>query len=313
MNCQEVQLHLSLYLYGELEFSAEEDVEQHLAGCSLCQLALVREKSWHSSLHAETKDAPLELLSECRRELHAALTADRPLTLDLPWWRRLDWPIRLTGQWSGRLAFASLFVFFGFTLSRWAVRIPLLSGLGSNVAEADLTPGFTRVRGVQAGNGNQVHILIDRVQPDEVTGTLDDNGVRQLLLQASKDPGDPGLRVDSVEMLKGQNGSDIRDALLYSVQHDENPAVRLKALEGLRHFRSDQVTRDALRSVLETDASPAVRTEAIDVLVPTDSAGSVSPELAATLQSVIESEPSNDYLRARCQQILQTSKTPGLY
>jgi anti-sigma factor RsiW len=42
MNCQQVQTNLSLYLYGELEFAAEEELEKHLEGCSFCQLALAR-------------------------------------------------------------------------------------------------------------------------------------------------------------------------------------------------------------------------------------------------------------------------------
>ena len=44
MTCQDVQSSLSLYLYGELDFAQEEEVENHLADCAACQLSLAREK-----------------------------------------------------------------------------------------------------------------------------------------------------------------------------------------------------------------------------------------------------------------------------
>ena len=116
-----------------------------------------------------------------------------------------------------------------------------------------------------------------------------------------------------MELLLGHDGSDIRDALLYSVTHDDNAAVRLKSLEGLRNFKDDRETRDALLQVLENDESPAVRTEAIDVLVPANAAGPVSPDLADTLRGIIRSEPADEYLHARSLQILNSGKHSGLY
>ncbi len=176
-----------------------------------------------------------------------------------------------------------------------------------------LSPGTSRVRTVQPDSNNRVRLVIDHIQQQEITGNVDDDYVRQLVLQASKDPSDPGLRIDSVEALKGQSGSDIRDALLFSIQHDENAAVRLKALDGLRHFRADRVTREVLRSVLESDDNPAVRAEAIDVLVPAGAAASISPDLTQTLQTIIESDAASDYLRARCLQILSAEKLQRPY
>ena len=60
MTCHQVQLSLSLYLYAELDFSQEEELERHLSECDLCKRALDREKAWHSALKAENADVPLE-------------------------------------------------------------------------------------------------------------------------------------------------------------------------------------------------------------------------------------------------------------
>ena len=56
MTCTQVQQNLSLYLYGELDFAAEEAVETHIGGCAFCQLALAREKEWHTWRTAIEKD-----------------------------------------------------------------------------------------------------------------------------------------------------------------------------------------------------------------------------------------------------------------
>jgi len=42
MTCHDVQLQLSLYLYGELNFASEEALENHLSECAFCQRALAR-------------------------------------------------------------------------------------------------------------------------------------------------------------------------------------------------------------------------------------------------------------------------------
>jgi HEAT repeats/Putative zinc-finger len=317
MNCQQVQTSLSLYLYGELEFAAEEELEQHLQECSFCQLALSREKAWHTKLNAERKDVPLDLLGQCRRDLRAAMKA--PEVKDSRrTWQFTDVFGALSsggGQWSKRLAFASFFLFAGFSLSSWMGRVHFVNrlGAGNEVQMGVLNGPMSRIRDIQPGSNNQIRIVIDRVQEQEIVGSIEDEAVRRLLLTAIKDPADPGLRVDSVELLKGQDGTDIRDALLDTVRHDENAAVRLKALEGLRRFRDDQATHETLRSVLQYDDNPAVRSEVIDVLVPMNGPLKVTPELAGTLEEIARSERDNDYLRARCLQVLRMVGTPRAY
>ncbi len=316
MNCQQVQTNLSLYLYGELEFAAEEELEQHLQDCSFCQLALSREKAWHTKLNGERKDVPLDLLGQCRRDLRRAMKA--PEARSRRSWRFPDFFSAFDfsgGQWSKRLAFASFFVFAGFGLSTFMDRIHLVNrlGIGNETQMGILNYPASRIRDIQPASNNQIRIVVDRTQEQEIVGSVGDEAVRQLLLTAIKDPADPGLRVDSVELLKGQDGTDIRDALLYTVRHDENAAVRLKALEGLRRFRDDRATHEALRSVLQYDSSPAVRSEAIDVLAPMSGPLKITPELAGTLEEIARSERDDDYLRTRCLQILRIAGTPRTY
>ena len=168
MTCQQVQVNLSLYLYGELEFAKEEELELHLPGCSLCQIALSREKAWHTSLNAERQDVPLDLLSKCRRDLRVVLQAADTQPLRGRTWLSRLLPVSRTRlrfkkwsfeamhlspvRWSPKLAFASLFVFLGFSLARWADRFPAFTSLQfGDSTQAGLAPAFSRVRAGSRG------------------------------------------------------------------------------------------------------------------------------------------------------------------
>jgi hypothetical protein len=314
MTCHEVQVNLSLYLYGELDFAREEALEQHLEECALCQRFLAREKTWHTSLNSSRLDAPLELLSQCRQNLASVIAHKAEEQKQYPVsWRHWTQPFGFAaGRWSVGLALASFLVFIGFTSARWIDRHGLPGG-SDNAATSGMSlvnPSYARIRDIQPGDHNQVRILFDQVNQRAVTGTPEDETVRRLLLAAMQDTADPGIRVDSVEVLKGQNGADVRDALLKTVRHDPNAAVRLKALESLRPFASDAPTRDALKFVLQHDDNPDVRSEAIDVLAPASPGLDVTPDLAITLQEIMRSEQENDYVRARCLQILRSMNAP---
>jgi hypothetical protein len=192
----------------------------------------------------------------------------------------------------------------------------LFPGLGdSGVSQASLLgSGVARVRDIQPSDDHRVRIIVDRVHEQEITGLPNDRVIRALLLAAARDASDPGIRVDSVEMLNGERGADVRDALLYAVRHDPNAGVRLKALQSLRPFADDPATRESLAYVLKNDDSPAIRTQAIDVLAPAMENRKIGPELAGTLQEIMRSDQSDDYVRMRCMQLLGEMKSlPDVY
>ncbi len=310
MNCQEVHNNLSLYLYGELDFAAEAELEQHLSECAQCEHALGREKAWHSAVKSEQIDVPLDLLAQCRQELAEAIPRrgkqSKFALLDR---FRFAGPFGLAvSGWSLGIAAASLLVLVGFTAGRWVDRhgVP---GIRSGISEASLfDPTTERIRDIQPSDNDRVRIVVDQMKEQAITGRLDDRGVRRWLLVAAKDPTDPAIRVDSVELLKNQSGNDVRDALLDCVRNDPNAGVRLKALDGLRQFRDDPATQETVKFVLEHDYDPGVRSEAIDVLVPYREKTNFSPELADILEQIVRSGQADDYVHMRCVHTLREMK-----
>jgi HEAT repeat protein/putative zinc finger protein len=312
VNCHEAQADLSPYLYGELDFASEENLEEHLSGCAFCQRALESEKSWHTALNAERRDVPLDLLARCRQDLRSAFSGEVKLRSIKPLWRRWLDGLDFSGRrWSWQIALASFLLFLGFTFARWVDRNGWPGGVdrGGLVTMGVLNP-TARIRDIQPDDAGNVRITVEQVRQGEVTGSVADENVRRLLLAATRESADPGIRVYSVEMLTSQGGDDVRDALLNSVLHDPNAAVRLKAIEGLQRFAADSTSRSALRYVLEHDDNPGVRSQAIEILAPREGRLALTPELAGTLQDIVRSDDSDDYVRTRCLEVLRQINAP---
>jgi hypothetical protein len=155
-----------------------------------------------------------------------------------------------------------------------------------------------------------VQVTYNRVVPETVQGSLDDPQIRQLLLIGIKAASNNGVRTDSVALLAsecraghqcvGGDGS-IRNGLMVSLRYDKNPAVRLKALEGLQPYVAvDQRVRDSVLEALMHDANAGVRTRAISVLGPVESDSSVRQ-----VMRTISTTDENPYIRTVSTHLLQ--------
>ena len=304
MTCPEVQNKLSLYLYGELDFREEERLEEHVGICAACEQALAREKEWHAAANAGRADVPLALLEQCRQNLKSAIGASHARGGQPSW---LAWlhSAGFVPRWSMRLAVASFLVFAGFSAGRFIDRNGWPGAASARIDSMGLIdPANARIRDVAPAENNRVRIVFDQEQ--SISGPVDSAEMRRWLLAAAKEQQDPGVRVDSVEMLNEQAGREIRDALLESARHDPNAAVRLKAVEGLARYRDDAATRDGMVLVLQHDDNPGVRSKAIDVLAPLSAQNvNISREVAGALADVMRSDQQDDYVRLRCAQILR--------
>jgi len=315
MTCHQVQTNLSLFLYGDLDFATEEALEDHLAECPACQLALDREKAWHANLNAEHADVPLDLLAQCRQDLALATRAESQVKQASPFWERAAAFFGFaTNRWSERLAVASFFLFLGLGLSHWNNRFNVASPFTApgDLAEASML-GRVQVRDVRPIGEGKVRLSLDQIQRGELVGSLSDESVRRLLLSTIRSSADAGLRVDSVELLMGQSAPEVREVLLQSAAKDPNAAVRLKALQGLRAFQTDEETRSTLLSVIQFDDNSGVRSEAMEVLVPSGAEIRLAPDIAGAFQQIIRSEHEDDYIRLRCLQILQAASVSHIY
>jgi hypothetical protein len=298
MNCEEIRSDLTLYYYGELESEQEELVEQHLADCAGCRAELTQLQNLLTQVDTAASEPSAELLAQCRAGLSAAMQPEAR-----PAWRRFLESLRppaWVSQWVAQPAMAAALLGLGFFGGKVFEQNRFVSSHTEEVA---------RVRAIHGQGDGTVRIVVDEPRERVVSGGLQDENIQRLLLAATRQSADPGLRLESVDLLRNRvNRDDVRQVFLQTLAKDADPGVRLRTLEALRPFTQEQDVRRAISSVLLGDANPNVRVLAIDVLVD----GHPS-EMVGTLQQVIRQE-DNEYVRSRCLRALGAMRaSPGTF
>jgi hypothetical protein len=295
--CEKVREQLSMLLYGELSFDEEGAVDTHLEGCTECRAALEREREIHAAFDRAEIEPPASVLWESRQNLQRQIAAEHAPVYRVSWWDQF-----LDTRWlksAGALALLSI----GFFGAR------MFPNLGLGVTGMSLMdPGAQRVRSVEPAPNGGVQIVLDETRQRVVSGGLDDQNIRVLLLSAAKDPSDPGLRYETVGILNDRaQTAEVRDTLIYALEHDENAGVRLKAMDGLKPFVQQAEVRKALAGVLLSDGNPGMRTQAIDLLtqgVGDSTSNGLDRDVIGTLQELMNHE-NNAYVRQRGERVLQ--------
>jgi len=261
MNCDWVRSVLSLFLYGELSFEEEETVHGHLAACEACRQALERERALHAALDLTEMAPSAGLLAGCRSRLSESLEAE---SARRGWLRRLwDWTGQPLPPAVLRPVAALGLVAVGFLTARM-----FPTGALQVQPPAQKSPVAAQVRYLEPDPSGGVRIVVDETRQRVFSGSLGDAPIQRLLLEAAQNPLDPGLRLDSLDILRARGDSPlVRKALLEALRTDSNAGVRLKAVEGLKPYGADPQVRSALAQTLRTDDNVAVRAQAVDLLV----------------------------------------------
>ena len=290
MSCQHFEEQLPLYLYGELTPAEEELFEAHGAACAACGQALERERALHAAMHDSEAEVPELLLSSCRRDLASALQSTAGPESRLGWYVRWRNWIGVAG-WKPVAALA--LVACGFLAGRAGQR-----PVDKNFPAESLV---TRVRDVNPDGEGRVRLVLEETRQRTLGGSLDEEPIRQLLLAATQDPADAGIRFESVDLLRRQSSAlDVRQALMAALERDPNPGVRLKALEGLRPLAGDPLVRQLFARTVERDDNPGVRTQAVDLLIQHG-----QKDVVEVLQRLLQRE-DNGYIRSRSQRALES-------
>ncbi len=311
MKCEWVQQNIVLFVYDELPDDARFELQQHVSRCAGCAGELESAKKFRSDFsRAPIQDPSPNFLAASRMKLQEALESAE----QGGWWHRFIFdPVAWLHQIRFAPALASAIFMVGFAggigatykmvkggvtdVSSGAANAPVQSSLGASVGTS---VGAIQSVSQQPGS-NQVTIKYDAVSPQVRTGSLNDPNIQQLLLYAARNNFNPGVRMDSVDLLTQQpNDTHVREALIYALRYDSNTGVRLKALDGLGPSVKDDVqVRDAVLESLMADANPGVRIEALRLLVPVRADSSVRIVLQR-----LAAKDENRYIRSQARTLL---------
>ena len=301
MKCEWVQENILLHIYNELPDDARYELEQHVARCTDCAAELKSTRQFHATISQFPVSEPSpNLVAGSRMRLQEALET----TEQGGFWQRFlfdpgAWlrPIKLAPALTAAIFILGFAGGIGATYQvmngRPPVEIPAATPVESSIS------GIRSV--TQQPGSSQVSIRYDTVSTQEAQGSLNDQRIQQLLLFATRNNYNSGVRMDSVDLLS-QQPQDVRarEALLYALRYDSNPGVRLKALAALgTSVKDDLRVRDAVLEVLLHDSNPGLRTNALHLLGPVRADSSVR----AVLKQLADGD-SNQYIRSQARTVL---------
>jgi hypothetical protein len=298
VNCEWVRERAGLYAYGELESAEEEVFEDHLAQCEQCR-ALVAENQQLIGLLNDVEVAPpAGLLEKCRKDF-ARAHQQRQAGFAACWRRWTAWA-PAASAWLWKPAFGCALLLVGFGAGTWHEQRQSLHRI-----EAE----FARVRAIEGTGEGTVQILLEEPRQRRIEGGLHEASIERALLAAVRRAEDPGLRGESVDLLRNRcNREEVRKVVLQTLEKDDNPLVRLRALEALRPYAGQPEVQQTLGRLLLNDPDPRLRIQSINLLVDGTNEGMVG-----TLQQAIRNEP-DEYIRAQCLQLLARLRaSPGVF
>ena len=270
MNCDQAIESIPLYYYGELPPEDEERLEQHVDGCPACRAELGRQRRMAAALDAGQVNVPAGLLAECRHDLMRAVYREEAPVRAYPGRRMGLVPRRIFGsvRSDSRVGGSRLGAVALLALGWFSARLTTAPKPLSEMAMPAQDVVYSSIRSVQPDAAGRVQIALDETRRRTVSGRLDDDNIRRLLLAAVREQDNPAVRVESVGLLRTDAvGPDVRPVLLSAALHDPSAAVRLKAVEGLKAIAGDPDVRKTLSQVLLTDENPGVRIRTIDLLM----------------------------------------------
>jgi len=309
MNCKEWEQSVWLYLYDELTAEQRAGCDSHLAACEGCRLRLEETRRLHTLLKECPSSEPTpELLVTSRMGLEDALDREE-----------LGWRALLRGWLPGfslvpaRAAATVLtLVVFGFGLG-WTLR-PRAERI-QQAADESIPAPFTgadlsnlRINSINQVSADPqtggVRIALDAERRVTLQGSLDDPRIRQVLVYAVKSYENPGIRRDTLDVLRNQsNNPSVRAALLFALRHDQNAGVRLEALNATRNMQCGRDVHQALLDSLENDPNVGIRLAALDALLEHAEREGPDESVVAELQKLATND-RNPSVRMKCQAAL---------
>src|ERR1700693_4905478 len=301
MKCEWVQENILLHIYNELPDDARYELEQHVARCADCAAELKATRQFHATISQLPVQEPSpNLVTASRMRLQEELENTEQggfwqrLVFDPGAWLR---PIKLAPALTAAIFILGFAGGIGATYQvmngRNPVEIPTAAPIESSI---------TGIRSVtQRPGSSQVSIKYDTVSTQEAQGSLNDQRIQQLLLFATRNNYNSGVRMDSVDLLtQTPNDTHVREALLYALRYDSNPGVRLKAIGSVGSYvKGDVRVRDAVLEALVNDSNPGLRAQALRMLEPVRADSSVR----VVLEKLAEKEP-NQFIQSQARNVL---------
>lgn len=328
MTPRQLREWLYLSLYDELSEHEEHLLQEYLAKDETARDEYDQLKKLHQTLEKEDrKTLSDKTLWEARQGLQAVLRYEQAsrsfwqrVTDTLTIWKDLipmEWIPRYRVVFGGGAIFA-LGLFLG-SQGLFTGTLPEGDVIRGGLSEADLLSrsdveiSNVRFMDPDVSDGG-VEFVFEAIRPIHMKGPLSDPRIQKVLAYAVVNEQNPGVRLRAVNAVgafrQPSADNEIKHALITALKSDPNDGVRGEALNALIQYPFDRAVKSALLHVLTHDTNAALRIEAINRLESrADEETQADPALVDVLRSKMETD-ENSYIRLRARTVLDELSNP---
>ncbi len=307
MEHENYKKQLILYSYNELRKEERNEFERHLLGCESCKNELEELKRLHQLVKVNlVEELDEDTLFESRQELLAEIRnlKRKKFTLQKIWELfTIPSPTNLKIAYS----FAAVLLMVLASYFIYFDKAGNQMASGNNLVTADSK--FTNLQFVNTDLENgEVEITYEQTIPVKLKGNVNDAEIQKVLAKSLIDNENPGIRLKAVNAIYSEKTSTtsgvVKDALIKAMMYDDNPGVRKEAMNALCNLPFDDKISDAIVYVLQNDKNSGLRIQAINCLNEKNDVKRLSdPNIKNVLKNRMQ-EDDNSYIKLRAKTML---------
>lgn len=307
MEHENYKKQLILYSYNELKKEERNEFECHLLGCVSCKNELEELKRIHQLVKVNlVEEIDEDALFESRQELLAEI---RKLKRKKSTLQKIWVLFTLPSPTNLKIAYSFTAVVLMVTASYFFYfdKAGNQHTSGNNIVTAD-----SKLTNLQFVNSDfekgEVEITYDQIVPVKLKGNVNDTEIQKVLAKSLIDNENPGIRLKAVNAIYSEKRSNasgvVKDALIKAMMYDDNPGVRKEAMNALCNLPFDNKISDAIIYVLQNDKNSGLRIQAINCLNEKNDVKRLSdPNIKNVLRNRMQ-EDDNSYIKLRAKTIL---------
>jgi len=270
-DCKRFQEIIEAIVAGEPAAGGSENLARHCRTCPDCVQALEAHQNL-SEIGRRLEEVASEDLEVLRSRVLTEIA--RP--------RRRGWLAALFTPFAMQPAVAALFVVVIFVTGVAAAWIQIEGGDGIEqrlVTEITTEAASNRsLIDVEDSRYTYSNVTFRRLDDQRVTLDFDvtthvnvvepveSELVKEVLVHSLLNPSNTGSRLKAISYASNVMEPKVRDSVIFAMHHDENLAVRLKALSSLAGQPADPAVESAVTTTLLEDESFQIRLQALDYL-----------------------------------------------
>jgi hypothetical protein len=323
---------INLSITGELSEKEISELNAHISLCPECKELLIATRKLKniplSDLHIEP---PETLLEESRKELFAFINEPRSAKnppraekigkIHIPA-NLVKFPAIASILSFGKnilnkktaISFALVFlfgIFSGFLLFKYAFNDNISKGIISENMTIAGKPVIQNLRFISNENETgKVEFTIDEVIKMKVTGNINEPQVQNILARALVNEQNPGIKLKTISAFNENKltGKPMKDAIIQTLKHDDNPGVRAEALNVLSDMPYDNEIEESIIFVLQNDQNSGIRINALKIIEKYQTREKISDGRLCNILKVKSETDENSFVRYKAASLIEEIK-----